>query len=58
MGILTRFWMGRNRKRAAVVSARRAGTKATFDQLNRYFTISGMPVILSFYWNKGSRGPA
>ena len=36
---------------AAVVSARRAGTTATFDQLNKYFTISQMPVISSSYWN-------
>jgi multimeric flavodoxin WrbA len=36
---------------AAVVSARRAGTTATFDQLNKYFTISEMPVISSRYWN-------
>jgi multimeric flavodoxin WrbA len=36
---------------AAVVSARRAGTTATFDQLNKYFTISGMFVIGSRYWN-------
>lgn len=36
---------------AAVVSARRSGTTATFDQLNKYFTISGMPVISSQYWN-------
>jgi len=36
---------------AAVVSARRAGTTSTFDQLNKYFTISGMPVISSQYWN-------
>jgi multimeric flavodoxin WrbA len=36
---------------AAVVSARRAGTTATFDQLNKYFTISEMPVISSCYWN-------
>lgn len=36
---------------AAVVSARRAGTTATFDQLNKYFTISEMPVISSAYWN-------
>ncbi|NTW05829.1 MAG: flavodoxin family protein [Peptococcaceae bacterium] len=36
---------------AAVVSARRAGTTATFDQLNKYFTISEMPIISSFYWN-------
>ncbi|MFH0862882.1 MAG: flavodoxin family protein [Candidatus Altiarchaeota archaeon] len=36
---------------ATVVSARRAGTTATFDQLNKYFTISQMPVISSRYWN-------
>ena len=36
---------------AAVVSARRAGTTATFDQLNKYFTISEMPIISSCYWN-------
>lgn len=36
---------------AAVVSARRAGTTATFDQINKYFTISQMPVISSRYWN-------
>jgi multimeric flavodoxin WrbA len=36
---------------AAVISARRAGTTAAFDQLNKYFTISQMPVISSCYWN-------
>ena|SRR5699024_3485307 len=36
---------------AAVVSARRAGTTATFDELNKYFTISGMPIVSSQYWN-------
>ena len=36
---------------AAVVSARRAGCTATFDVLNKYFTISGMPVVSSQYWN-------
>ncbi len=36
---------------AAVISARRAGTTATFDQLNKYFTISEMPIISSRYWN-------
>lgn len=36
---------------AAVVSARRGGTTAAFDQLNKYFTISEMPVISSSYWN-------
>jgi multimeric flavodoxin WrbA len=36
---------------AAVVSARRAGTTAAFDQLNRYFTIKEMPIVSSRYWN-------
>jgi len=36
---------------AAVVSARRGGCSSAFDQLNKYFTISGMPVVSSQYWN-------
>lgn len=36
---------------AAVAVARRGGTSATFDELNKYFTISGMPVTSSQYWN-------
>lgn len=36
---------------ACVVSARRAGTTATFDQLNKYFAISRMPIATSQYWN-------
>lgn len=36
---------------AAVVSARRGGNTATFDELNKYFTISEMPVASSGYWN-------
>lgn len=36
---------------AAVVSARRAGTTASIDVLNKYFTINNMPVISSRYWN-------
>ena len=36
---------------AVVVSARRGGNSATFDQLNKYFTISNMPVAASQYWN-------
>ena len=36
---------------ATVVSARRAGTTATFEQLNKYYTITQMPVISSRYWN-------
>lgn len=36
---------------AAVVSARRGGCSSTFDELNKYFTIAGMPVASSQYWN-------
>ena len=36
---------------ASVVVARRGGCSATFDELNKYFTISGMPVASSHYWN-------
>ena len=36
---------------AAVVSARRAGTTATIDEINKYFAISEMPIISSRYWN-------
>lgn len=36
---------------AAVVSARRAGNTATFDEINKYFTISQMPIVSSQYWN-------
>ena len=36
---------------AAVVSCRRGGNSATFDALNKYFTISGMPMAPSTYWN-------
>lgn len=36
---------------AAVVSARRGGSSATFDELNKYFTISNMPIAASQYWN-------
>lgn len=36
---------------AAVVSARRAGTTASLDQINKYFTILEMPIISSTYWN-------
>ena len=36
---------------AAICSCRRGGATATFDQLNKYFTISNMPIISSNYWN-------
>lgn len=47
----------RNKPAAAICSARRAGTTATFDQMNKYFTISEMPIISARYWNMvhGSR---
>lgn len=36
---------------AALCTARRGGTTATFDELNKYFTITGMPVASGQYWN-------
>ena len=36
---------------AAIVSARRAGTTASIDVINKYFTINNMPVVSSQYWN-------
>lgn len=36
---------------AAVVSARRSGTTASFERLNKYFTMNRMPVVSSQYWN-------
>lgn len=36
---------------ASVVAARRGGLSSTFDELNKYFTISGMPVASGQYWN-------
>ncbi len=36
---------------ASVVCARRGGCSATFDELNKFFTISGMPIVSSQYWN-------
>lgn len=46
---------------AAVVCARRGGTTAAFEELNKFFTISGMPVASSCYWNNihgGAEGEA
>lgn len=37
---------------AAIVSCRRGGASAAFDQLNKYFTISSMPIVSSQYWNQ------
>ena len=36
---------------ASVAVARRGGLSATFDELNKYFTISNMPIASSQYWN-------
>ena len=36
---------------ASIAVARRGGCSSTFDELNKYFTISGMPVVSSQYWN-------
>ncbi len=55
-----RFWIARftpavrllpSNPGAAVVSARRAGTTASIDVINKYFTINKMPVVSSTYWN-------
>ena len=49
------FYSSRNLFRlkfgAAIVSCRRGGNSTAFDQLNKYFTISQMPVVSSCYWN-------
>ncbi|WP_306541845.1 flavodoxin family protein [Acidaminococcus intestini] len=37
---------------AAVISARRAGTTAAFDEMNKYFAIQEMPIVSSRYWNQ------
>ena len=41
----------RGKPAAAIVSCRRGGATATFDQLNKYFSISHMPIATSQYWN-------
>ncbi|MDR1817260.1 MAG: flavodoxin family protein [Puniceicoccales bacterium] len=41
----------RGKPAAAVVSCRRGGASAAFDRLNKYFTLSEMPVVASQYWN-------
>lgn len=38
--------------RARIVSCRRGGASASFDRLNKYFTINNMPVVSSQYWNR------
>lgn len=41
-----------NKPGAAVVSCRRGGASAAFDQINKYFTMNNMPVVSSQYWNQ------
>lgn len=53
---LDRMFFGKSGKyafkpAAAVVSCRRGGASASFDRINKYFTISSMPVVSSMYWN-------
>ena len=42
---------GRLKPAAAVISARRAGTTTTWDQMNKYFGLMQMPIVTSQYWN-------
>lgn len=56
VSLLTRLFYSINydlsmKVEASVVSARRSGCTATFDELNKFFTISGMPIVSSTYWN-------
>lgn len=37
---------------ACVLSSRRGGSTSAFDEINKYFTISGMPIVSSTYWNE------
>ena len=37
---------------AAVISSRRAGSTSAYDEINKYFTITGMPIVSSTYWNE------
>ena len=41
-----------NKPGCAIVSCRRGGASAAFDQLNKYFTINNMPMVTSQYWNQ------
>ena len=42
----------RGKPAASVVSCRRGGASAAFDQINKYMTINGMPIVSSQYWNQ------
>ena len=52
----SRYYDLRYKVGAAFAIARRAGTSTNFDVLNKYFTISGMPVVSGDYWNNGFGG--
>lgn len=58
LALLDRLFYSSSRKMkhmmvgASVVAARRGGCTASFDALNKYFTISGMPIASSSYWNQ------
>lgn len=52
---MDRVFYGRNfspKPAAAVVSCRRGGASAAFDEINKYFTISSMPIVSANYWNQ------
>ncbi len=56
-GFLDRMFYSRSaayalKPAAAIVSCRRGGASAAFDRLNKYFTISAMPIVSSNYWNE------
>lgn len=42
----------KNKPGCAIVSCRRGGASAAFDQLNKYFAINNMPIVTSSYWNQ------
>lgn len=50
VGFLNNAWA--NKLGAPVVSCRRGGATAAFDQINKYFTMNNMPVVSSQYWNQ------
>lgn len=56
ISVMTRLWHSTRFSKAwkvgaSVAVARRGGCSATFDELNKFFTISGMPIASSQYWN-------
>ena len=56
-GFMDRVFYGRgnlfkNKPACCVVSCRRGGATATFDQINKYFSICNMPIVTSQYWNQ------